>query len=297
MRKSKGGAAVLLFVSFVLFILAVSGCARAVLRVRADEYRQKYQGGAPLLVALGDSITNGHGLPYGLELGAVAARECGFSYSNNAQSGAATYDLLDRLCGGPTALDAGDADAYVSDRTPKDVAAADYIVLSVGGNDFLADKARFLETLLKTAAGNTSVLEETLARAAKGFSDCLKKIRALNARAPVIVLTNYAPQTAHKRVVEGLPDGVPKAGAMLFALMDQAMSGTPDGRVVGFNRRCRDIAADIPAVYFADTKALIDGRPELMQDEPFPVHPNADGHAAIGRLVADAIKDAIKLTF
>ena len=101
-------------ISVLLSIIMIFSCL-SISTFAADKYRY---------VVLGDSIAYGSGLLNASEAcyGKAVANTCGFDYANHSVPGATTHGLIYKL-----------NDSAVR----SDIARADIISISIGGNDFL----------------------------------------------------------------------------------------------------------------------------------------------------------------
>lgn len=129
-------------------------------------------------VVLGDSIGYGAGVLNSDEacFGKIVADTAGFEFKNDAVNGYRTSDLIVHL----------DKDAIKAD-----VAEADIISISIGGNDFLrGDMANLIE---EANNGDYSRFDEIAAEFYVNFCTIIEKIKALNPDAVILVQTLYNP--------------------------------------------------------------------------------------------------------
>ena len=131
---------------------------------------------------MGDSIAKGSGILNSDEAcyGRIVADTNGYNYKNRGVDGFTT-DNLNRE------LDRADMIA--------DVAEADIISISIGGNDFLG-KTIFLNMIklvIEAAFGNIDNSKAIVDKAYNNFSSIIGKIKAINPDATILVQTLYAP--------------------------------------------------------------------------------------------------------
>lgn len=200
-----------------------------------------------LIVALGDSLTAGTGdARAGGYAGRLRARLSAHgrtvTLSNLAVAGAETADVLARL-----------SDGAVVDA----VRRADLIVLSAGGNDLS-------HTLRPGARGALGDPEPARARARTNLDALVKRLRSLNAAAPIRLVGLYNP-------FEVTPAEEPAARALIASwneLIEEASHAD----------------AGVLAVPIAD---LFLGRPDRLAQDRY--HPGARGHALIAERVLETL--------
>lgn len=139
----------------------------------------------PFYVVLGDSIAYGSGLANPTEAcyGKIIADTCDFDYSNHSVPGATTADLIRRL-GEETVI--------------ADVAKADIISISIGGNDFLMSDlvGLMFDSMVKK---DYSKFDEIGENFYKNLSEIISLIKAANADAIILMQTLYNPQEGYLR--------------------------------------------------------------------------------------------------
>lgn len=142
---------------------------------------------APHYVVLGDSIAYGSGLSNPREAcyGKIVADTNGYSYVNHAIPGHTTTNLLKRL---------------EEETVAADVARADIISISIGGNDFLMNNLFGLiaDALIKEDYSKFDAIADGFY---SNFCRIVERINALNADAVILMQTIYNPQTGHIRNV------------------------------------------------------------------------------------------------
>ncbi len=129
-------------------------------------------------VVLGDSIGYGAGVLNSDEacFGRIVADTAGFEFKNDAVNGYRTSDLIAHL----------DKENIIAD-----VAAADIISISIGGNDFLRGDMSSL--IAEANNGDYSRFDEIAAEFYTNFCTIIGKIKALNPDAVILVQTLYNP--------------------------------------------------------------------------------------------------------
>ena len=129
-------------------------------------------------VVLGDSIGYGAGVLNSEEacFGKIVADTAGFEFKNDAVNGYRTEDLIAHL----------DKDAIKAD-----VAEADIISISIGGNDFLRGDMAGL--IAEANSGDFSRFDEIAVDFYTNFCTIIAKIKTLNPDAVILVQTLYNP--------------------------------------------------------------------------------------------------------
>ncbi|MBE6773849.1 MAG: SGNH/GDSL hydrolase family protein [Ruminococcaceae bacterium] len=139
----------------------------------------------PFYVVLGDSIAYGSGLsnPVDACYGKIIADTCDFDYANHAIPGHTTNNLIARLS---------------EEAVLADVAKADIISISIGGNDFLMNDlvGLMFDSMVK---GDYSEFD----RIGEGFyanlCEIIRIIRDANDSALILMQTLYNPQQGYLR--------------------------------------------------------------------------------------------------
>lgn len=239
------------------------------------------------LVVLGDSIASGYGLTeytagnsysaplsFGNMLGAEFE-----SYRNFAVDGRTSAQLLYSL-------------EKPSEELAEALASADKVVISIGGNDFLKP---MMSAVKSTALGDYEMLEAIIGgefktemigdltnrvlgaalEAAKkvdidaiadNIEACAAAVRGFNPNAEIVVLTVYDPFS----------------GNMLLS----AASDIAYEKLHELNGRI----SDIEGIKVADVYSAFDGKAgELTNINRLDIHPNAEGHNVIYKLLADIV--------
>ncbi len=197
--------------------------------------------GRRFLLVLGDSISRGTGDEAGKGYAAdvlEAIRKSGATDAANlAVNGAESQDVLD---------------VVKTVNAARLAAGADWILLSVGGNDLS-------HALPRVAAAATSPLEaigEARSRYVTNLREILARVREANPGAPVYLLGLYD------------PFGNEGAQARLAASV-----------VLAWNHLLEETALAFPGVTVIPTFDLFYGRPDRLAADRF--HPNGRGHQAI----------------
>ena len=203
-------------------------------------------------LVLGDSIAYGSGLanPKAAVYGKIVADTNGYAYENDAVPGHTTDDLMRRM---------------EADAVRDEIAGADIINISIGGNNFLRGNLSGLlfDAIVK---GEYARLDEI----ADGFYDDLVKIvdtiRTLNSNAAILLQTLYNPQT-------GDVGKVYQQGADRL------------------NAKIRDYEKKNPGqILIADVaKALTDSEHDFAADR---IHPSAAGNEKIAKVILQTLFDS-----
>lgn len=152
-------------------ILSVIVLLSAVIPAFASDGALKY-------VVLGDSIGYGAGVLNSDEacFGKIVADTAGFEFKNDAVNGYRTSDLIAHLD---------------KENIASDVAQADIISISIGGNDFLrGDMGSLIE---EASNGDFSRFDEIADEFYVNFCTIIEKIKSLNPDAVILVQTLYNP--------------------------------------------------------------------------------------------------------
>ena len=163
---------------------------------------------AKVYVALGDSITTGYA-PGNTTVSSPFANQVaeknGYTLVNQAQDGETTASLLEKL-----------------NNKKLDLAGADLITISVGGNDLLA---ALYETVAAAyaASGATATAEEVLAMLAAGQMD------EAALQAMTLVLKNFAGSAT-------IADAIADAGKNLGAILLAVKTANPTAQVILLNQ-------------------------------------------------------------
>jgi lysophospholipase L1-like esterase len=208
--------------------------------------------GRSFLLVLGDSLARGTGDETGKGFAAdvhEALKKRGpLDVANVAVNGAESSDVLRMLD---------------SENVRRLVASADWILLSVGGNDLS-------HALPREATMPSSPLEEigaARARYASNLRQILSLLREASSRAPVYVVGLYDP----------FGDEGPRArmGASV---------------ILSWNTLIEETALSFPKVFVVPTFDLFQGRPDRLAVDRF--HPNGKGHQAIADRILQLLPSA-----
>lgn len=156
-------------------------------------------------VVLGDSIAYGSGLanPVDACYGKIIADTCGFDYVNHSVPGATTQNLIDKLA---------------VEEVIEDVAAADVISISIGGNDFLMNNiiGLMFEAIVK---GDYSTFDEIGERFYGNLSKIIAIIKEANPDAVILMQSLYNPQEGYLR--EPYQQGADRINAAIARYSDE----------------------------------------------------------------------------
>lgn len=206
-------------------------------------------------VLLGDSIAQGYGLGegytdwYDLGYGKLIADANGYDYVNHAIGGHTTYNLNARL----------QEEAVISD-----VADADIIAVSIGGNNFLL--GGMYQMILEGVLFNKyDLVDKTIAEFYVDFGLAIDKIKAINPDAHLLVQTLYNPRK----------DFIGKVYQRAVDLLNQTIINT---------------AAERNGVYeIVDVYSAFGQHMEYIQKDQ--IHPNEAGHYVIATEYLKVLKD------
>ena len=197
----------------------------------------------PVYVALGDSIAAGTGLKNADKAcyGAIIAHTNGYEFINHGVGGHRTRELLARL---------------EEEQVSADVAGADIISISIGGNDFLiGDMYRMMFDAW--VRGDYAYMDGIIDSIFVNFGVIIDKIKALNPNALLLVQTLYNPEATYKKEVY-------QAG------LDRLNGGY-----------ARYLEAHPGSYTLVDAGAAVTPREKMIAKDH--IHPNAKGHVAIAR--------------
>lgn len=205
-------------------------------------------------VVLGDSIGYGAGVLNSDEacFGKIVADTAGFNFKNDAVNGYRTSDLINHLG---------------KDKIKADVAAADIISISIGGNDFLrGDMAQLIEEANK---GDYSRFDSIAEEFYKNFCTIIKTVKEINPDAVILMQTLYNP-------------GADSIKAVYQQGADRLNAGY------------RKYLADNPKAYeLLEVADAFVGHPEYVAADY--IHPSAQGNVVIAGIVLNKL-NALKLT-
>ncbi|MCL2301013.1 MAG: GDSL-type esterase/lipase family protein [Firmicutes bacterium] len=197
----------------------------------------------PVYVALGDSIAAGTGLKNADKAcyGAIIAHTNGYEFINHGVPGHRTGDLLARLD---------------DKKVIADVAGADILSVSIGGNDFLlGDMYKMLFDAW--TRGDYTHMDGIIESIYGNFAEIIAKIKAINPKALLLVQTLYNPESTYKKQVY--------------------QAGT-DKLNAGFARYLKEHPGSFKIV---DAGAAVKAEEKMIAQDH--IHPNAKGHAAIAK--------------
>ncbi len=232
---------------FIALILAAITMLSAVSVCAADS-----KSGKLVFLSLGDSIAQGAGLSSRSTeaYGAIVSAKRGYEFINDAVGGYTSSDLLDQLTNSKNAR-------YCA----SDVAKADIICVSIGGNDIIKDPDISTPFSNRDYASMYTVFiakSPTLLSALKSnISKIVSRIKELNPDAVLLVQSLYNPVFAS--------DALRTLGGLGVSAINGTIKGAGGGTYY------------VPDVYSVFTQASM-----ISSDM---IHPNASGHKAI----ADAV--------
>ena len=199
---------------------------------------------SPHYVVLGDSIAQGFGV-YNREeaaYGRIVADTNGYTYANFGVNGLRSWDLIEQL------------------KTPEvaeNVARADIISLSIGGNDYL--QQNLPKIFAQVSMGEYKIVND-IGESFRGyFAEIVAMLREANPDAALFVQTLYNPRFDALRDFYGL--AVSRVNAVITGYLEEHPG----------------------AFYLVDTVPVMEGRPEYIAADT--VHPSAVGNEALARLV------------
>lgn len=200
------------------------------------------------LVVLGDSIAEGVGASKPENSYAnILANELDFSLENFAKSGDTTADLIEKL---------------KKDDVKKAISQADFIEISIGGNDFLTKRDELLDlynnrSLLSLA----SEISEISSDVEKNMNKIAETITNINPNAKIVIQT-------------------------LYTIDIYKLRSTLELFIDGFNEIFTNLAEKYENVSISDVRTAFKNSKEncISEDE---VHPSDYGH----KLIAKTIKE------
>lgn len=200
------------------------------------------------LVVLGDSIAEGVGASKPENSYAnILANELDFSLENFAKSGDTTADLIEKL---------------KKDDVKKAISQADFIEISIGGNDFLTKRDELLDlynnrSLLSLA----SEISEISSDVEKNMNKIAETITNINPNAKIVIQT-------------------------LYTIDIYKLRSTLELFIDGFNEIFTNLAEKYENVSVSDVRTAFKNSKEncISEDE---VHPSDYGH----KLIAKTIKE------
>ncbi len=205
-------------------------------------------------LVLGDSIAKGTGVLNSSEAcyGRIVADTNGYNYVNRGVDGYDTSDLKKAL---------NEKESYIND-----VAEADIISISIGGNDFINRNVfNILFLAVGMMFGNTANCERIVDNAYVNFCEIIARIKEINPDATILMQTLYAPS-------------YPVIG---FAV---------DKGVVMLNSRYEQYLEENPGAFtFVDIHETFEH--EVLNIALDGIHPNARGNVLIAREILKTLYD------
>lgn len=223
---------------FALLLTAVMLFTALILPAQAGEDKLNY-------VVLGDSIAWGSGV-YNSEkacYGRLVADTNGYDYVNYGVNGFRTMDLIDLLD---------------EEQTAADVAGADIISLSIGGNDYL--QQNLPKIFVQVMGGNYKIVNDIEEIFRENFAVIMDRIKELNPDVTLLVQTLYNPRMDLLRDFYGI--AVERINRSIYAYLEE----NPGAFEV----------VDVNAVFTPD-------HPEYIALDT--IHPSAVGNEKIAELV------------
>ena len=195
-------------------------------------------------VVLGDSIAYGSGLVNARDAcyGKMVADTCGFNYVNHAVPGATTWEFVDEL------------DSKI---IRSDLAKADIVSISIGGNDFLNNLSRLMfDAIVKKDYAEFDALAEG---AYTNIKKVIKLIKGLNSDVVIMLQTLYNPQFGY------LKDAYQQGADRINEVIYRCAFEYPDNVVV------------------VDVASVLNGDESNFADDT--MHPSAKGNELIAKEV------------
>ena len=205
---------------------------------------------APHYVVLGDSIAQGSGV-YNrgdAAYGRIVADTNGYTYVNYGVNGLRSWDLIELL---------GREDVAA------DVARADIISLSIGGNDYL--QQNLPKIFAEVSQGNYKIVNDIQNNFREYFAEIVDLLKTANPGVALFVQTLYNPRFDALRDFYGL------ATDRINAVITEYLAANPG------------------AFYLVDTIPVMEGHPEYIAVDT--VHPSAVGNEALARLVLQRLQE------
>ena len=201
-------------------------------------------------VVLGDSIAQGSGVYNSDEAcyGRIVADTNGYTYANYGVNGLRSWDLIELLKRNDAAAD---------------VAKADIISLSIGGNDYLQQDLPKLIT--QTSQGNYKIINDIQDNYRGYFAEIVSIIKSANPDVTLLVQTLYNPQYGAMRDIYGM------ATSRINEVITDYLAANPG------------------AFYLVDTVPVMEGHPDYIALDT--IHPNAVGNIELAKLVLRTLYD------
>lgn len=239
------------------------------------------------LTVIGDSIASGYGLPGYVSgddysapgsFGSILSGECE-DYANFAVDGRKSGELLAALSGG---------------EIVDSVAAADNIVISIGGNDFLKPMFNAVKT---EAITNTAIIQAILDGTFKAdmISDYTNRIMTAALSAAENVDTAAITDNI-RQITERVHELNPDAKIVLLTVYNpfngnvllSAAGKVADDKLAELNGGIKALESDY--VTIADIYTAFRGKEgQTTNINKLDIHPNSEGHTIIGEEVQKAI--------
>lgn len=197
-------------------------------------------------VAVGDSIAFGAGVYNSEEAcyAKIVADTNGYNYKNDSVSGFKSAQLLEFL--------------KTNDETIEDIANADILTLSIGGNDFIQEKLPIL-IFKALVLDDYSMFDEITEVFSANFEKIIARIKEINPKCTILVQNIYNPRYDYAREVYAYGLGL-------------------------VNDVFTDYLKKHKGAYeIIDVCSAFDGRQDLIANDE--VHPSADGNVVIATLI------------
>lgn len=197
-------------------------------------------------VAVGDSIAFGAGVYNSEEAcyAKIVADTNGYNYKNDSVSGFKSAQLLEFL--------------KTNDETIEDIANADILTLSIGGNDFIQEKLPIL-IFKALVLDDYSMFDEITEVFSANFEKIIARIKEINPKCTILVQNIYNPRYDYAREVYAYGLGLVND---VFTDYLKAHKG---------------------AYEIIDVCSAFDGRQDLIANDE--VHPSAEGNVVIATLI------------
>ncbi len=201
-------------------------------------------------VVIGDSIAFGAGVYNSTEAcyAKIVADTNGYNYKNDSVSGFKSAQLLEYL--------------KTNKETIEDIANADILTLSIGGNDFIQEKLPIL--IFKALVFNDySMFDEITEVFSANFEKIIARIKEINPECTILVQNIYNPRYDYAR----------KVYAYGLGLVNDVFSGYLEKN---------------PGAYqIIDVCSAFDGRQDLIANDS--VHPSSAGNEMIASLILNKL--------
>ena len=204
------------------------------------------------MVILGDSIATGYTKQGNVahNYGEICGDYLGCKVSNYAVVGDTTDDMLALI-------------DKMSAEQKKNISDAEYVVISIGGNDYLY--SNIIELIFALLLGSTAPAKKIIDNAYKNFKSIISKIKTINPDAVIIVQTLYNPN--HPLISSVLEKFV----SMLNEMFTRYLEENPG------------------AYYIADVHEALKGQIGFIALDT--IHPNARGNVIIAKVLLKLLKE------